>query len=163
MAERQLTINPLSCEEQQRVRGVKWPPSHFARWSAWTDKTLTAAGLFGENWLRSHFFGKWSSCQNKQPLFFTPYPHMHTNTHILLADSTQWHDCICSTKQTSANRPADLIVTQHRGTQTLSRVQSPTDFCTATRKLPMRSANVHRWPRIARKQLEPDVPPDCGG
>lgn len=31
VAERQLTINPLSCEEQQRVRGVKWPPSHFAR------------------------------------------------------------------------------------------------------------------------------------
>lgn len=61
-------------------------------------------------------------------LFLTPYTHTHVNTHISLADSTQWHDCICSIKQASANRPAELIVTQHRGTQALSRVQPPTNF-----------------------------------
>lgn len=56
------------------------------------------------------------------------YTHTHEHTQISLADSAQWHDCICSIKQTSANRPAELIVTQYWGTQTLSRVQPPTHF-----------------------------------
>ena len=57
------------------------------------------------------------------------HTHAHTHTHTLhLLTPHNGHDCICSIKQASANRPAELIVTQHWGTQALSRVQPPTNF-----------------------------------
>lgn len=110
--------------------GLKWPSFHYHYWRGWPDKALTAAGLFGEFWQQNHFFGKRPSCQNTHSFFLTPYAQTHVNTRTfhLLTPHNGMTVSAAGIKQASANRPAELIVTQHRGTQALSRVQPPTNF-----------------------------------
>ena len=87
--------------------------------------------------LANDLFAKTNSCFFLTPLYTYTHEHTHTHTHTHIHTHTHTfhlltphngHDCICSIKQASANRPAELIVTQHWGTQELSRVQPPTNF-----------------------------------
>lgn len=158
----QLTISPLSSQKSCEEVGVRSKMAtfpHYDCWRGWTDETLTAAGLFGEFWQCSRFFGKWSFCQNKHTSFPHPlYTYTREHTHLTCWLHTMaWlylqHQIDICQSPCGAHCYSTLGHTNAEPEFSLQQILQ------CKEKVPMRSANMHRWPQIARKQLETDVPP----
>lgn len=112
---------------KSRAWGVKWPPSHYECWRGCRDKTLGSAGVFDKIWQEEPLLWRMLFGPKQTSTFPHPfYTCTHVNTFTCWLHTMAWLYPRHQTDICQSPRGAGCCST--RGTQTLSRVQLPTDF-----------------------------------